>query len=362
MFFDLPLPDSVTNALTKFNQLTQGNSIQELEDFTPEKLKEIIQQAELANLIIPTELAGQGCNLDELLMILHRIAQTSPSISIMLCMHYHVVCTLSAFPDVIPAATELLTAIAKNNHLIASAFSEGVPGMNIFDSSVMGTTSAHGIDLTGSKRPCSMTSIADYYAVSMVVDQQYAGIAIVHNGMTGISHKAFWPSDILKATDSNQVVFDHVVVEQRYTKLASPEELEGVLSYGLASFNLMINAAYSGASVALANKLPAVALKNTAIVVELQGKLMTPFYSGMGLATALSNLENIELTLNNILMVRFQNQKTLKEIAALVNENIGALGYLADPEVILLGALANLMAFHPMSRFQFEQLLAQKYL
>jgi hypothetical protein len=360
MFANFPLPSTISNKLKKFDELMVGNSINDIEAFSPLDLKNIIQKSQLANLVIPTKFGGQGCSLDELLIILHHTSQSSPSLAVMLCMHYHVVATLAKFPDVIPMASELLTLIAKDNKLIASAFSEGVPGMNIFDSSVEGTSLDQGVCLNGSKQPCSMSSVADYYAVSMVVDKQQAGIAIVKNDTVGVSNKAFWPHDFLKAADSNQVIFDNVMVDHSYTRLDSPEEMEGILSYGLAGFNLMINAAYSGVAVTLANKLPSVALKNTSLYIDLQGKLMVPFYAGMGLVNELSNLDNLEAALNNILIVRYQNQNTLKEIIGLVNENVGAFSYLADPEVIQLGVIANLMAFHPMSRYQFEQLVAQK--
>lgn len=354
MSYCVGISSRLVEYVAKFDARVTGWTLSDFEAQSPLDLKKVIRESELANLVVPVEFCGKGLGLNDLLEILYYVSRRSPSIGVMLCMHYHVVAALSAFPEFFESGKLLLQDVGKENKLVASAFAEGVPGRDIFTSTVMASVDGETVVLNGSKKPCTMSSIADYYAVSIATDDGKAGLALVKSGAEGISYKKFWPSKLLQAADSNQVIFENVRVDVSYACIADEAEIAPVLSFGLAGFNLMVNAAYTGVSSVLAEKLSADGRVSKGTYIEIYGKILQSFYSSIGLSSRLSDLPSLECTLNSVLILRFRNQKTIKEITALVNENISSYKFLSDPEVASLGAICNLMTFHPISQYQYE--------
>ena len=345
-----------TDLLGTFREEVANRSVTEMEALTPLELKDIIQKSELTGLIIPEQYGGKGLNLVDAIQVIQLVAEQAPSISLMLCMHYHVVVTLALFTDIIPEGEQILRDVGEKNALVASAFAEGVPGRDIFTSTVYSKPAEEGVLISGSKKPCTMTSVADYYATSIVdrEDESSSGIAFVKQGQEGITTKEFWPSELLKAADSNQVIFENVMIPKAYMKLGSTEEMSAMLSFGLAAFNLMISAAYMGITTKLSKKLPEKVFGKKHIYVELYGHILQAHYSTIGIAAELCQSDDPETVANKILVLRYRTQKTLKDIVAIVCENIGGMNYLKDPEIPYLASAANFIAFHPINRSQFE--------
>ncbi|ACE84445.1 acyl-CoA dehydrogenase family protein [Cellvibrio japonicus] len=342
-------------SVQRLDELIAGKSITDLEALSPGALKEIIKVAQLANIIIPVEYGGQGKNLIEALDILQYVAKRSPSLGIILCMHYHVVATIVAVPQYFAFSDTLLRDVATHNKLLASAFAEGTPNLDIFTSSVKVTALGNGkLSISGFKKPCTMAGIADYYAVSVVGDDDLKGVAVIDGRLPGISQKPFWPSPLLKAADSNQVLFDRVEIPETWALLADEASMTGVLSIGLAMFNLMINVAYTGVSAALTEKLPVEIASQKHLYIDIYGKLLQSYYSAVGLALRLDDIEQLENTLNQILVLRYQNQMTLKNLVGLISEHVGSYVYLSDPEFALLASISNLISFHPLNRKTYE--------
>ncbi|MGH2412698.1 MAG: acyl-CoA dehydrogenase family protein [Microcystaceae cyanobacterium] len=345
-----------TDLLGKFREEVANRSVTEMEALTPLELKDIIQKSRLTGLIIPEQYGGKGINLVDAIQVIQLVAEQAPSISIMLCMHYHVVVTLALFTNITPAGEQILRDVGEKNALVASAFAEGVPGRDIFTSTVFSKRVEGGVLISGSKKPCTMTTVADYYATSIVdyQDETSSGIAFVKHGQEGITTKQFWPSDLLKAADSNEVTFENVMILEAYLKLGPMEEMSAILSFGLAAFNLMISAAYIGITTKLSKKLPQEVFGKKHIYVELYGNILQVHYSTIGLAAELAQTDEPEMVVNKILVLRYRTQKTLKDIVAIVCENIGGMKYLKDPEILYLASVANFITFHPISRSQFE--------
>jgi hypothetical protein len=343
------------SSIEAFDSLIAGRSIADLEALTPGALKEIIKVAQLANIIIPTEYGGQGKNINEALDILQYVAKRSPSLGVILCMHYHVVATIVAVPQYFSFSETLLTEVARENKLLASAFAEGVPNLDIFTSSVKVSMLGNGkLSISGYKKPCTMAGVADYYAVSVVGDNDLKGVVMVDARLPGIRQKPFWPSALLKAADSNEVIFDRVEVPEDWSLLADEASITGLLSIGLAMFNLMVNVAYTGVAVALAEKLPAAVISQKPLYIDVYGKLLQSYYSAQGLAQRLDDISQLENTLNQILVLRYQNQMTLKALVGLVSEHVGSYTYLSDPEFSMLASVCNLISFHPLNRKSYE--------
>ncbi len=355
-------------SLQAFYELIGEASISHMEEMEPAEIKALIQKAGLANLLIPKQLGGQELSLVQGLEIIQAVATRSPSAALMLCMHYHVVVTLAQFVEMVPSGFEILSDVGQNNALVASAFAEGVPGRDIFCSSVKALQTQANVRISGSKKPCTLSSVADYYAVSITdhEDDSIGGIAFVRQGQAGLSSNEFWPSPMLKASDTNEVVFNDVAVATTDVILAPIADLGDLLGYGLATFNLMTSCAYTGVAQALSNKLSKAVLANSTLYVDLQGQLLQTHYATMGLAStlesALAQGADPEQLVNAVLILRYKTQASIKEMVAAANENMGGMNYLFDPEVLMLSHISNLLSFHPVTRSQFEKQLQQQTL
>nr|ADD82955.1 BatN [Pseudomonas fluorescens] len=222
-----------------FLKLTEGRSLLELEQLSPQEVKCLLSKTKLPALIIPKVYGGLQLPLKEALDAVGLVAAVCPSAALMLCMHYHVVSTIAMYPTAFPFAEIVLKDISLNGKLMASAFAESSGNQDIFHTSVAASVSDEGvIKITGSKKPCTMSHVADYYAVSIITAEGLPGIAILSNGDAGLKRKAFWPGDILLATDSHEIIFDNVIVKEDWVVWAENESFELYLNTGLVSFNL----------------------------------------------------------------------------------------------------------------------------
>ncbi|KAB5496529.1 acyl-CoA dehydrogenase [Serratia sp. RJAL6] len=343
--------------LQGFIAQTNGRDLLELESLPPQQIKALIAQSQLPALIIPTRFGGLGMPLADALEIVHFIAGVCPSAALMLCMHYHVVSTVAAYPQDFPFAERLLSDIAENGKLMASAFAESTGNQDIFHTSVIASLQADGgLTISGSKKPCTMSHIADYYAVSVITEQGTPGIAIIAGAEKGLSRNAFWPGDVLVGTDSHEIIFNNVQVARTWTVLAEDEAFEMYLNTGLVNFNLFVGAAYTGVCQRLTSHLVPQALQAPAIGIPLLGILTQCFYSVRGLADKV-HPENLTWLVPGVLALRYRIQTSLKEAKSIVFENIGAQRYLTNDAVHYLAKTVDLLAFHPVTRFGFEQQL-----
>lgn len=343
--------------LSRFDRAIDGLSLSEIEALPPAKLKGILSTSGLSKTLIPNSYGGDGLSISRVLDILQYVASKSPSAGIMLCMHYHVIGTIAMYPEAFSFSQELLEDICKNNKLVASAFAESVPGQDIFSTSVKAAVSNNTVTISGDKKPCTLSSTADYYVTSVITNDGTPGLVLVDSQLDGISSKPFWPSDILAAADSHHVIFNQVQIPRKCLVLAETEQFQDYLNMGLCIFNLMINAAYMGACTSLVNKLPPQVLAlDVTTRTDLYGKLAQSYYSIHGVTNFLK-LENLDWLVPDVLSLRYQNQILFKDIKSIVFEKIGAHRYLSDSEVNYLSQAIDLITFHPVSRFSFESSL-----
>ncbi|NWB99528.1 acyl-CoA dehydrogenase [Pseudomonas gingeri] len=342
-----------------FLELTEGRSLLELEQLSPHEVKGLLSKTKLPALIIPRAYGGLQLPLKEALDAVGLVAGVCPSAALMLCMHYHVVSTIAMYPAAFPFSETLLNDISLNGKLVASAFAESSGNQDIFHTSVAANVSDEGIiKISGSKKPCTMSHVADYYAVSIITAEGVPGIAILSNGDVGLKRKTFWPGDILLATDSHEIIFEDVTVKSDWVVWAENESFELYLNTGLVSFNLFICAAYTGACQALSERLSPGAMASPAIFIPIKGGLAQCRYSVLGIAESVMP-DNIGWLVPEVLALRYQIQRALKEIKICIFENFGAQRYLADTEAHYLAKAVDLLAFHPVTRFGFEQQMSK---
>jgi len=341
-------------SLAAFDEVIADRPIRELESLTPRQLKDIIVRCDLANVLVATGDGGQGGDLGTTLHILQHVAQRCPSIAMILCMHYHVVGTMAMVPEAFPFAGTLLPDVGRRNALVASAFAEGIPGRSIYTSTVTARIDGAHAVIRGSKKPCTMSGIADYFGVSVTAGNGDPGLALVPATSEGIVREPFWPSELLLAADSHHVRFDDVRIDAGHVLFGAPEQMQTVLALGTAAFNAMINAAYTGAALALANKVPARPRAEPALAIELHGRLLQSWLAMQALVPRIGDAASIGQTLDRMLLVRYRNQALLGEVVELVAEHVGSRAYLGDEEIGYLSRVCRLMSFHPINRTAYE--------
>jgi len=348
-YYGSQIVDDYTDYLKNF-------TLEQIEALTAEQIKSSINRTKLPSLTIPREYGGLGFKLEDALHVLHDVAYMAPSAALMLCMHYHVVSTIAKFPDSFSFSSEILNNISTKNLLVASAFAESGASQNIFQTSVSAKVCGDSVVVDGSKRPCTMSSIADFIAVSIATEEQLPGIAIVSRDTKGLSSRPFWPGDIVLGTDSNEVIFDNVKLDSEWVTFARDASFENYLRYGLVCFNLLIGAAYSGVTKAIVDKLKDNVLRKSSEGVEIKGKLAQCFYSLVGISSAFK-LEDLDHFVPEVLSMRYQIQKMLKEIKNQATDNIGSRIYLSDIGLNYLLRVVDLMPFHPVTRSGFDLLI-----
>ncbi|MDK1310222.1 acyl-CoA dehydrogenase family protein [Pseudoalteromonas ardens] len=343
--------------LEQFYALTREYELSELESMTPAQIKALISSTQLPSMIVPKEFGGLEMPMKDALEVVYSVAMICPSAALMLCMHFHVVSTISMYPNSFQFAGPLLKDISENNALVASAFAESSGNQDIFHTSVAATSTEEDyIIISGSKKPCTMSHVADYFAVSIITAEGIPGVAIVSNGSEGLERKPFWPGDILKSTDSHEVIFNNVIVPNEWSVLAQDDSFEMYLSTGLVNFNLFIGAAYTGVCKSLVGRLNPAALQAPSIFIPVTGTLAQCRYSVCGLSHKVAP-ENLEWLVPEVLSLRYQIQKSLKDVRNIVFESIGAHKYLSDDTAHYLSRTIDLLAFHPVTQFGFEQQL-----
>ena len=124
------------------------------------------------------------------------------------------------------------------------------------------------------------------------------------------------------------------------------------------NFNLFIAAAYTGVCKSLVERLNPAAFQAPSIFIPITGILAQCRYSACGLSDKVLP-ENLEWLVPEVLSLRYQTQKSLKEVRNIVFESMGAHKYLSDDTAHYLSKTIDLLAFHPVTQFGFEQQLKQ---
>jgi len=92
----------------------QARGRMELERAEPAVLCELFRRFRGAGLIIPETYGGLGASTRETVEILRVVASLCPSLAVMMTMHHHTIATIVQLGGLIPAADDLLCAIAQN--------------------------------------------------------------------------------------------------------------------------------------------------------------------------------------------------------------------------------------------------------
>jgi alkylation response protein AidB-like acyl-CoA dehydrogenase len=306
-------------------------------------------------LLIPERFGGRGASPLEAVRAQRAIAYRAPSLAVATTMHHFTLALLQEIdldnPD---QEGELLTAVARNNLYMASAFAESKPGTGIQTSALRMERGPEGILLSGSKKPCSLSHSMDLFSVSTPalegMDASLAVVTIPAN-TPGISRRPFWRIPILAGAESDEVVLSGVCVpEDQFFPLGGAGRCHAVQQRGLLWFNLLISGCYIGMASALVERVLSSDRGDAGERVNLTAEVEGAMAALEGVARAMCAGERGNDMLARMILVRYAIQGAIERAASLAVELLGANGFIHSPEVAYLLAATRVLSVHPPGR------------
>lgn len=316
----------------------------------------LFKQSGGVDLAIPQRHGGKGLSPSEMVRIQRVVGSLSPSLAVATTMHQFSVATLVEMARVTTGPESMvLQAIAEAKMYVASAFAEGRSGSSILEPFLKAERRGDAFIVNGSKKPCSLSKSMDLITVSITVNfggDSDLAVALLPADAPGIVINPFWRGSILKAAESEEVVFRDVQVsEQQISYSGSRSELDIVQFSGFIWFELLLTAGYLGMCSRLMSALATSERTLAADLVFVTSRIEC----GMHLLTALADRFVHDIggrrdLLGHVLMARYLIQDLIDAATGRGAEALGGMRFIADSEVSYLLAATKAIAFHPPSR------------
>jgi len=314
-----------------------------------------------SGLVIPAEYGGAGLAPVDAVRAQFAIGSRAPSLAIATTMHHFSVATIVEMVAMkIGSGFEwmLLEAIAKQKLLVASGFAEGRSGANIMSSFVRVERRGGDFIISGSKKPCSLAHSMDLLTASMIVERPSGdtelAVAILPSATPGIERRPFWTNEILSGAESDEVVLDNVVVQDKLVSyLGPPNRLDALQSRGFLWFELLIAASYLGIAAGLVERVltsgKGSAAERTQLGIEIVGALAAL----EGVAQSMNSKQTADENRHELaraLFVRYSVQRAIESATALATEILGGMAFIRSSEPSYLRSAAHCLVFHPPGR------------
>ncbi|MCQ4118931.1 acyl-CoA dehydrogenase family protein [Rhodococcus tibetensis] len=308
-------------------------------------------------LIVPQELGGVGASARTAIAVQREIGGRSPSLAAATTMHHLSLATLLEYAH---AGTEddldLARAIVGANTLIASGFAEGKSGSSVFEPSMKAEQVTGGYLVSGSKKPCSMSSSMDLLTATVVVPSENGplrGIALISAETPGLSVRPFWKTHVLGGSESDEVVLDEVFVpEQLVIADTDGQSMHRHEMTGFLWFGMLITASYLGAASRLVELLMAKPNANSDLIVSAAGELEMSYSAVESIARRFDGGERGADLSAQLLLVRYATRDSLTRSAASSVAGLGGSAFIDKPEVAYLESVVHAYGFHPPFRSQ----------
>ncbi|WP_051690944.1 acyl-CoA/acyl-ACP dehydrogenase [Photorhabdus australis] len=337
-------------------------SSEKCQNLTPEGLKKLLLGSGAASQCL--RLVAQS-NIEGLCQVGNTIREVSswlPSIGIALTMHNHIVLACAKFPDIFEDNNKLLNEVMASEVLVASAFAEGLPGTNIFSPSLKMHSKEGKLFVNGSKKPCSLSSIADYYVLSVsdTDNDNEMRVVLIAKSAQNINIIPFWRLKVLFESDNQEVKFSDTEVLPQLLSHYKGIEQQVVLSYGLSLFNYFAANTYSGILNGLARFIPGRVAEQQSIKYTLtQADYKINAILGQMLTVA-HDAHRDENAIRNILALRYTLEKILEETASFILRCCGGIQVMTTPEIMNFYSAVQLFKFHPIGEFQMVSQIMQQ--
>ena len=316
-------------------------------------------------LLIPEQYSGFGATPLQACQVQQAIASYSPSLAVVAMMHHFSVAVLGEMANNRRSKTGvMLEMIARENLLLASAFSEGRSNACILQPFTRLTRKDGKFYVSGTKKPCSVAYSMDLLTLSVLVpgkhpDDDQLAVAAIPADAPGIERKPFWQSQILAGAESDEVVLNNVPLSEKAISYSGrPGELDSVQVGGFLWFVTMSISSYLGAAAVLADQVfsqqRGSATDRTRLAMDLEGANA----SMEGLAARLASETRSEDLLAHALLVRYSVQQALERSTMLAAELLGGINYMGSQDTAYLLSAIRALAFHPPSRGRMTEPLA----
>ncbi|HEY7960873.1 MAG TPA: acyl-CoA dehydrogenase family protein [Solirubrobacteraceae bacterium] len=313
-------------------------------------------------LLIPEQHGGIGATPVQAVRVQRALASRSPSLAIATNMHHLSMASVVEHLErtVAPDAFEwaLINGIAAQSLLVSSALAEGRSGVSNMKPMVRAVRAGENYLVSGAKKPCSLSGSMDLFSGTVLIegDDEHAGkiaFAVVPADADGIERKIFWESPILAAAESDELIFDEVVVHENLVvamDMRPGDPMDPTLVRGWTWFEVLAISVYIGVASALVERVLAAGKGGSGEVGALGAELEASMAAVEAVAAdVVSEIEPSEV-LARSLFVRYSVQEAVVRVANRAADILGGINFIRDPDVGYLVAAARVMAFHPPSR------------
>lgn len=311
-----------------------------------------------ARLLVPRQYSGKGASPLDAIHIHRAIASRSPSLAVAVAMHNFSVATLvEVYLSGSGLEGLLLEAIATQDRLVASGFSEGQTGRGILQPSMEARRCNGSVIINGQKKPCSLTWSMDLLTASVrVVDDspgsgEKLAVVLIPIKTIGVERQRYWNSWVLAGAESDMVVLKNVHIEDRLVYPLSDEgDVESAQISGFLWFEILLSASYLGVASALALRVfqsnKGTATDKTQLGIELEGAAAAL----EGIARSMMANPRGKDELARMLLVRYAIQSAIARATALAFEILGGIAFVRSSEISYLISAAHALGLHPPNR------------
>ncbi|MFC9834603.1 acyl-CoA dehydrogenase family protein [Rhodococcus sp. NPDC127530] len=312
-------------------------------------------------LTIPKESGGLGASALDSVRVQRAIGSRSPSLGAATTMHHLSLATLNEFAqDATDEDRALITSLVEQRAVIASGFSEGVTGGNVFIPTMSATRNGSSYIVNGSKKPCSLSSSMDLLTASVEVETGERAIALIPANTPGITVRPFWESWILAGAESDEVHLEDVAVPADLVLLNGADDPDGRHEMtGYLWFGMLVTANYLGAASALLERLLAAGKDDYEGYVRAAADVENAMAAIENIARAVDEGERGQDISVRLLFSRIAIRDALVRASAAAVESLGGIAFIKSSDIGYLAAAVHAFAFHPPSRRSVSESLAK---
>lgn len=309
--------------------------------------------------LLPEMYRGKGATVSDAVALHLAIGSLSPSLAIGTTMHQYKVVTLAEMNSN-GSLDRLLHDIVDNQLLVASGGSEGIPGQNLFNPQMQAKDVKGGIEVTGTKRPCSISRSMDLLSVMIKSedDSRYAGEllnVIVDPNHSTVTRERFFKNPVLANTESDSITLSNTPVTESYVfPLGSLGSVKPFTNVAFLWFELLATASYLG----MASKLIQMAVDTRDKAVVKLSEVITDFDTHrmalQYLAIQMEKDDRSDNLLAKALNVRYNVQKSIAQMTSTCFELLGGLSFVQSTEAQNIMIASRALCFHPPAKTLME--------
>lgn len=322
---------------------------------------DLFRAADGPGLLVPNACGGLAATAREAVAVQYAIGSRSGSLAVGTTMHHFSMASLIALGQTSQTGLEtvLVEAIATQRHLLASGFAEGRPGSGILSPTMTARPVDGGLLVSGAKKPCSLARSMTMLTASVAVhgdaddDRGQLAVVLVPADADGVRIEDFWGTPVLAGAESDAVVLIDVHVPDALvirTGMVPGGSLDTTHRLGFVWFELLMTASYAGIAAGLVEDALVNPRSPDGAVVSAWAQLRTTLAALGAIGDALETGRCDDGLLGEVLLIRYQLQDALPQIAATCAEALGGMAFIGSADLAHRLASLTCLSFHPPAR------------